>query len=306
MKILWTPEEDKQLKEFCLIGTPVEQISTVLGRTYNACLNRCRYLKIKNRYKGSAKKYTVNEKFWDKPNPINCFFCGCVSSDGNLHLESDKNFQNIGELRWQLHPKDICLLEDFKKITEFSGPIRKYVTSSGQNTAVISIRSQRWNKDLMEKFNIFPRKTYITQVPNNLSGQLIFSFLIGYLMGDGCVHLAKSQKRVDVTVASSSMILLDYFYEFLKMCFPQTLTNKPFPGPKKSKSANYSVLGVHGIRAVCLVAYLRQYELPYLARKFSNPKILVLEEEMRQKYPHFFDFSHLPPPVKSSELLIPQ
>lgn len=289
----WTKEEDEKITHLISLGTPIAEMAKELKRSYSSCASRSSFLKIKNTYSG-PKKYEVDENFWSEFNPINCYYGGILAADGNMML-ANKNFEYVGTVKWELSNIDLCLLNDFKNRIKYNGPIRSYNNRSALSS--ISISSREWNKDLINKFNIVPNKTFRIKPPNDISDELFFCWLIGYIDGDGMIYYDNFHDSLHIKITSSSEYIVKYIYDFLLTRFPQKIRNKSFSTPKKLKHANCWEVSILGIRAVCLFSYLKQYNLPKLKRKWEQEKVLVLEQKMKDSYPNFFNFENLPKPL---------
>lgn len=291
----WTKEEDEKITELVNQATPLKEIAIMMSRSYTSCAGRSSLLGLYNKYTGPSK-HSVNELFWDTPNELNCYYAGALAADGCIQL-NNKRFEYSGVLSWETHVSDKIILDSFKENTGYTGEVQTFTRKGGFLHSALRIYSPVWNKNLIEKFNIVPKKTFRTYPPNDISESLLFCWLIGYIDGDGTIFLDKNKNTFAIKVTSSSEKLVFWIYNFLKERFKQQLRNKPVSIPRKLKYANCWEISVCGTRAFCLYAYLRQYNLPKLKRKWEKPKIIELENKYKIKYPHFFDFSHLPSPI---------
>lgn len=297
----WTIQEDEKLTELVALATPLQEIAKILNRSHSSCASHSSILGLKNDFTG-PKIYSVNENFWDEPNPLNCYYAGILAADGCLQLKN-KLRPFVGTLSWEIGQDDIVLLEEFIKNTNYSGFIStcKNINRKGEparDTKKIVVSCQRWNQNLIEKFNIVPKKTYRISPPNNLTEQQMFCWLIGYIDGDGTVFYNKLNHCLMIKISSSSEKLVNFVYEFLKEKLPQKVRNKEFSKPRKLSHANCYEISVLGVRATCLYKYAQQYNLPKLSRKWDQESINNLVKENEKRFPHLFDLSYLPDPVK--------
>lgn len=291
----WTKEEDEKITELVNKATPLKEIAKMMNRSYASCAGRSSLLGLYNEYTGSSK-HSVNELFWDTPNELNCYYAGVLAADGCIQL-NNKRFEYSGVLSWETHVSDKILLDSFRENTGYTGEVQTFTRKRGFLHSGLRIYSPVWNKDLIEKFNIVPNKTFRTYPPNDISESLLFCWLIGYIDGDGTIFLNKNKNQFIIRVTSSSEKLVFWIYDFLKERFSQQLRNKPISVPRKLKHANCWEVSICGIRAFCLYAYLRKYNLPKLKRKWEQPDIIELEDIYKTKYPNFFDFNNLPKPI---------
>ena len=290
----WTKQEVDNLIELLSQGLQFSEISKKINRTKNACSLKASKLGFQS-WHIKKRKYEINESFWKDFNFLNCYYAGILAADGCLRL-NNKKFKYAGSLEWQVASKDRILLEAFKDISSYQGPISDGIYG-GHRKSKLYIKCQTWNKDLFENFNIIPNKTFRVMPPHGLTDQQMFCWLIGYIDGDGCLTFNKIHKKLVLSITSCSKELLDFIYEFLKERFPLKIKKSKECKPRKDKIGNYWTLGIYGIRATCLYSYLKQYNLPKLVRKWDQPKINELEAAFKESHSHFFDFSHLPPPA---------
>lgn len=289
----WTKDEDELITRLVYQATPLQEISKELNRSYNSCSSRSNRLGLYNKYSG-AKKYFVNDFFWDEPNNLNCYYAGILAADGCLTLY-EKRFKYTGNLKWTLKESDENLLINFKKDTNFTGQIKTIKVKNCEHYKSIQISCDQWNKNLIEKFNITPKKIYRTLPPNNLTEQQTFCWLIGYIDGDGSVHLDKKNNSLTISVTSCSKQLIDFIYEFLKERFPQRVDIlREVSSPIKVTNTNCWRITINGIRALCLYDYLRHYNLPKLKRKWNQTEINNLLSVKKEKFPNFFSYDFLP------------
>lgn len=290
----WTTEEDEKIKQFIKDKIPISEMAIKLGRSHSACSMRCVFYGLKSEYRYS--KYKINKDFWKEFNPINCYYAGIIAADGYIGLydKRKQKFPYSGSIKLEIHKNDLCTLEDLKLRSEYTGPVH---FAKNRNCCSLRIYCEEWNRDLITKFNITPLKTYRIMPPNGISDQLFFCWLIGYIDGDGCLYFKKNQNYLTIKILSCSEKIIEYIYNYIIERFPQKLTKKISCKPFKRKNSNCWELRFTGLKAVCLFSYLRQYNLPKLKRKWSQEEILNQERYYRLKYPHFFNFDHLPVPI---------
>jgi hypothetical protein len=290
----WTTEEDEQIKKFVRDRVPISEMAIRLNRSHSACSMRCAFYGLKSEYRYS--KYKVNKDFWKEFNPINCYYAGIVAADGYIGLYSNRKqkFPYSGSIKLEIHRDDFSTLEDLKKRSNYTGPI---TFPKNRNTCLLKVHCEEWNRDLIEKFNIVPLKTYRIMPPKDISDQLFFCWLIGYIDGDGCLYLKKNKEDFTIKILSCSEKIIQYIYKYIIDRFPQKLTLKALCTPFKRKNSNCWELRFTGLKAVCLFSYLKQFNVPKLKRKWEKDGLIELENKFKTKYPESFDFKHLPIPV---------
>lgn len=127
--------------------------------------------------KGSTLKYTINENYFDKLNQENSWLLGLIAADGCIDTKNSIHFGQSGS-------EGLKIMKYIIKILNYSGPI-KAAFKRTNTFYFINITSSKLVKKL-KTFNIVHRKTLIYEFPNQMK-TFLFSFLRGYIDGDGCV-----------------------------------------------------------------------------------------------------------------------
>jgi len=279
---IWDDLEIKILKEKCFAGIySYENIGKILNRSSHSCQNKAKQLKIKNPFK-STKKYSVNIDFWI-PNPISCYWAGFSAADASIN----KHSLNCYNYRLEIANSDIQHLEQFKKDTEFDGPIK---TSLRRNTFLHSrviISEPKWIFDLQKYYNIIPNKTLRLGPPNLNDEYLKFCYLIGYIDGDGCINFDQKRNRLTIKIISSSFHSISWCHDLIYNKFKNASLTKKTNNYRLS-SYGYPSLDVNGLRAAVIFDYLSKFDLPKLKRKWQQPLVLEYINEMKKKYSEFF------------------
>lgn len=279
---LWSNQEIEILKEKCLTGNySYAIIGQLLNRDSVSCQNKAKQLKIKNSFK-SAKKYTVNEYFW-KPNPVSCYWAGFSAADASIN----KHSLNCYNYRLELSNSDANHLERFKKDCKFSGPIKTSLRCNKFLHSRVVISEPQWIIDLKKYYNIISNKTLRLAPPNLENEYLKFCYLIGYIDGDGTIHLDEKRNRLSIKMISSSQEIISWCHDLIYSKFKKnSLTNKK--NNHRLSTHGYPTLDVNGLRAAVLLDYLIKFDVPKLNRKWNQPKINLYIEKMKNLYPSFF------------------
>lgn len=292
IKTKWTPEEDEKLKHFILnTQLSYEQISPILSRTRSACWNRAYELGIKKVY--TYKENTVKEDFWFTPNLLNSYWAGFCAADACLQPYKSGNG---GRFVLDISTKDLVHLETFKKDVEFLGRIETRATQTSNMSKVRISVSKRWFRDLEQNFSITPRKTYRLAPPPNLNDLCNFSYLIGYIDGDGCIrHYTNNlgYSYINIGFVSSSQHILAWIKGLLDGFFPinSYCADGKFREVSVQPELNYYRFYIRGYRAFAIFNFLKDFPVPKLARKWNNPNVLQFLEEKKQQYPDFFNLT---------------
>lgn len=286
----WTQQEIDKLKG--LIGQiSFEEMTTQFqGRSKMSLVHKADKLGLSNNYR--TRKYSFDIDFWKTPNLINCYFAGFIAADGYINSKS---------LVLSLSTKDLIVLEKLREACCFTGNIRSYQRKNYKKetlkqVSTLTINSiHYWEDDLKNNFNIVTKKTFILQPPNLINNLLIFSYLIGYLDGDGWIYLNKRGKLV-LGYVDGSYDHICWIKSFFDKYFPESLRNesrkpKIKRGTKDGKVSNCFYFTFNGSRSLKIVDFLRRFPIFKLDRKWNNPAILARIEEMKLKHPDFFTLS---------------
>lgn len=123
-------------------------------------------------------------------------FLGLIAADGNIDNK---------RLRIELTDKEV--LELFRDDICPDKPIYSYNRmKKGKQTYSLSLDSKKF-LSVMEKWNIFPRKSYKNSSLPNLSNDLMSSFVRGYFDGNGSVYLDSKYKKLRIKFIGNSQFI---------------------------------------------------------------------------------------------------
>lgn len=239
-----------------------------------------------------SRKYFFNKNYWKVPNPENCYLAGFLSADGCLR-EYSKTYGNGYSLVIDLQISDSHVLETFKDLCGFTGPLQKSRQKGNSTTQSLVINiGMEWIDDLKNNFNIIPRKTHTLKPPNIKDEYLLNCFILGFLDGDGCAMM-DNRGRVSVSAACAS----PDFADWLQVRINKIVENSCRRNKKRKRTtcSGYPRAAVHGNAACALIDYFRQFPLPKLDRKWNNPKIIDYIESQKLLYPDKFLTLEIPP-----------
>ncbi len=155
------------------------------------------------------KKYSINEKYFEKPNTENSYWAGFIAADGYINDYKCK----YRRASIMLSKRDINHLEKLKEQSKYTGPVliryRPNKKSKNKYFCLLQISSSNWIKDLETNFQIVPKKTHILnppklEYPNNLA------FIAGFIDGDGCISFSKKKKwkYITITIVCASIKMI--------------------------------------------------------------------------------------------------
>lgn len=203
----------------------LEENKTVadIGRFLN--LNQAavwRYLKSQNIQirKVQWNQYDIDESYFEIINSHEkAYWLGWLFSDGFM-------IERLGRVGLRIHPKDIEILEKFKECLKTDAPIHIYTSNREPNPErrfkggkqIISqfvFSNNKICQDL-KKTGMTDRKSLTLNFPN-IDKQYYYSFLRGYIDGDGCLCMSKSWKnQYKFTVSMiSSRFFVNFVHKFL-------------------------------------------------------------------------------------------
>lgn len=210
-------------------------------------------------------RYTFNKRFFQEPNKLNSYWAGFFAADGYVRLES-RNRSRIG---LHLSKVDENHLRRFVNDIEFSGEVhrRKDETITVEIFGILSLA-----RDLERNFNIVPKKSLVLTPPNIIDNDLICSYIIGYIDGDGWVShksYSYSQDCLELGVAGTFSVLswIKFYFDIL---YPAT--TKRVPAVKAH--GNIFKYRISGKRANHIVGFLNQFNVPKLERKWSKLELI--------------------------------
>ncbi len=156
--------------------------------------------------------------------------------------------------------KDIIFLEGFKRDIGFTGPVR----DACNNMRVVVIHSIAMREDLERMFNITTLKTLTLKPPVHLLGNDAFSFIAGYIDGDGWITLTRDKLTIG---CQGTQAMLNWIAGFFDCYAPSPKKKAAMPFKRKSNCFQYVISGK---RAERIMSIIQSMGLPVKSRKWSN------------------------------------
>jgi hypothetical protein len=159
---IWTKEECNYLKlNYCFLEK--EMLIKHLNRSWSSIQNKAFLLKLKRGVNANSKKLLNgdNESF---------YWLGFLMADGY--------FGKNGQIQINLSKKDLNHLKKFANFIEYKNQILK----PSLRFSFIEIKTE-----LEKKFKVFNNKTYEPCDLTTLTDDSLFSFIIGFIDGDGSI-----------------------------------------------------------------------------------------------------------------------
>lgn len=158
-----------------------------LSKKYNIGVEKIKKILIKQNITirpVSAKKYLINENYFDNIGSNQAYILGFFAADG-----WNRKRDNLLELT--LQQSDIEILERIKEKMGMSREIRQFTTKDGCNKASLTFSSKKI-KEIFEKYGIVPNKTFKLKHLPELPKEYLRDYIRGYFDGDGSIYFSRS------------------------------------------------------------------------------------------------------------------
>lgn len=204
-------------------------------------------------------KYSINEDFFNLPNTTNCYWAGFLATDGCMYRTTSQDV----EIRLKLNIKDEIVLLNLKNNIEYSGPI---IYPNSRKECSLTLTSIKICNDLSKHWNITPRKTFTLQPPNISDENLVKSYIIGAIDGDGTICYVDN-KYLCVGITSASLSYINWFKYWFDKLAPHSISNRNIK--QISKVQNWYNYHLVGKRAIEICKILDAIKVSKLDRKWS-------------------------------------
>jgi intein-encoded DNA endonuclease-like protein len=208
----------------------------------------------------AATKYTHDTTFFNViDTEEKAYYLGLLYADGNVS-------NNVLSISLQIKDQDI--LEKFKKIIKYTGPLLN-INKPGnrQNQIKLSITSPILIKNLL-KHGLYPNKGTTLSFPTTLSENLYPHFIRGYFDGDGCIYTNNKSKDYLFSMLGPH----DFLIKIQNILISNLAINKTkLYNPKNCKITKLHVLTYQGrLNLIKICNYLYANSTCYLERKYNK------------------------------------
>ncbi len=258
----WTESENEVIREHYGILSPAEVAALLPGRGRRAVMSQAQRLGL-----GGSYMHSVNRAFFDTVTPLVSYWAGFIAADGCVCPKS--NSFTIG-----LSVVDVGHLERLKADVEYTGPVRRWVSTGGYKPggeyAGLSICAvPEWLFALDRHYRVGPRKTK-TLLPPLLDEDNSAAYIAGFIDGDGSIHIPKGNwtpGSVTVAVGGRRPVL-----EWIKGWFDRWAPARYNHRPAKVNLAkeDFWHYAVTGDRAKAVWLRFSAMGLPLLGRKWNK------------------------------------
>lgn len=207
---------------------------------------------------GNKRKYSCNDQYFSSMSLEACYWAGFIAADGYINPRSRGVEITLATL-----DKD-----HLRKFLECAGSDSLITTYSRRpNECTVRINAvPLWLEVLESRFNITTKKSHTLQPPK-LSGNQLWSFVIGFLDGDGCI-----------THNKDNYISLKFTGNFDMMQWLCQLFDEHFPpsNGRYAKVISYKSgttakrYELTGKRALEILTFLNKINVPKMQRKWSK------------------------------------
>lgn len=258
MKKKWSEEDIAILKQF--YGKEQgKEIAIRLGRSTNAVAIKANSLGLRGNPSETRRRYHLNDDFFSRHESLlTCYWAGFIAADGNISSRKKAN------VRIKLKSVDWDHLEKFKRSIESDGNFSK-IHQNDYSYCEFSIFSEKIVNDLAW-FNITPKKS-LTLKPPPLSGPAAMSFIIGYIDGDGCIHLETLKNRsprLRLCLIGTEAVLT-----WVKNIFDQIAPFSKDAKVRKIKNSNAYEYHIASKKALYVLNVLKDLTVPKMKRKWK-------------------------------------
>lgn len=222
---------------------------------------------MKNNFR--PRKYFVNNDFFKNPNILNTYYASFIAGDGCIVNKSNS-------IIIELNPKDIEVLENFKRDCSFTGNIKynnrkKYHSEERFQSISLKIVSKQMVEDLKNNFNVIERKTKRLAPPLfNMNKLLKMAYLVGYLDSDGSINFRltdynKMQPKIFYCSSSYEIV------KFIKNTILEIFGIDLLIHTRKEKILFY--IAATDSKAKTIIYWLNKIKVPKLKRKWENDNV---------------------------------
>lgn len=223
------------------------------------------------------KRLPINENYFSKYTEHNCYWAGFIAADGCLTTNN--------RITILLADQDIEHLILFANHLQFAGSPRtisragnketiKGVEFTNKNLVQLEFSNPKITTDLIQNFNLGPRKSLTLMPPPLIQREHILAYLAGIVDGDGWITFGKAKTWIVGLVATWEVNT--WFKCFLNTNYPVTYYK---PGSVRNvKQHPLTEFTVTGHRAKQLLRDMIKLEIPRLARKWDRVEQILFTE----------------------------
>lgn len=270
----WTVEEENQLRELVTARQySYNQMTQFFTGRSGTGLRKHAIDYLKMNQKGRVHfKYSYNQAFFAVPNPVNCYVAGYYAADGHIADNPTTRLlcMELSHLEWHQ-------LETFKRLMEYTGPIRDSSYPGRDKMCALRLYSAyQITADLEKHFGLTPRKTHRLPAPNLADPHLQLCYLVGLIDGDGCMQISNTN-RLSISYTSSSRTIVEWVKSFVDSLGLSSIKRGRRGNVRSASNSTeaytYQVCGLKAIDLIKRVQKLKSEGIPILDRKWDNDRL---------------------------------
>ena len=257
----WTDSEIERLKELADSGKSAMEIAESLGRSKKSLFYKMGVLNISIKEKSDIetsnyrRAYSVDDDYFEEiDTQKKAYFLGWLITDGWVTgvIHSKRGDVQSNKIGLKLEISDLDVIKEFREELKTDVPIKHYKARvskeytnkyTGKQFAVCSneqcsveVTSAKMKKDL-EKYGVYPNKTYNVTFPKELKVEFYPGFIAGVLSGDGSVDVKKNHRTG--FILRSSICGTQNLLDSIQKVLVANIGFNPDKIPKKSSSSEH-------------------------------------------------------------------
>lgn|SRR3990167_3933137 len=268
----WSESEKNIIREHYGKEPIVDWLHLLPGKSWDATKVRAYRIGMKKgcignvKNRGDTRIYEIDDNFFSVPMPLSAYWAGFIAADGSIGDGYNRTCLSIA-LSW----KDVGHLQKFRDVICPDKPIKKYL-QNGNTIAKFVVNSSMIINNLSEIYNIVHGKSLTLLPPNITDEKLKWSYVAGYIDGDGSIRNGRDKK--DGIRITGTLQISEWVMEMLDIQFPKRWGTPSIPRQDKRCMARgtknvYSYSFGAG-RAIGILDCIQKYDLPILERKWGN------------------------------------
>ena len=204
----------------------------------------------------SKKIHSHNSKFFNNVSLLTSYWAGFLAADGSIDLTNNS-------VRLRLSNTDMEHVKKFSSDVSYTG---KLTFSPKTNSGGVQLYSaHEMMRSLKDTFNITPNKSLTLQPPNleSYHDDIIKSYIIGYIDGDGCIKYVKRDDCLVLDIFSGSKPFIEWIKQKIEKWYP--FIERPIYSYK-----NGHTYRLNGKVANKVLVDLLKIDIPRLTRKWNK------------------------------------
>lgn len=193
----------------------ISEIANHYNVSYNTIVRKLKKYNIDY----SGRKYSCDHDFFEENNEKSFYWAGFIAANGNISSSKEGKFS----YRVSINASP-ALMDHLLLLSRHLKYNRNINISHNKNTKYpydyirFMLSSKKLVTDLINKFNITPRKTFIYFIPKNLlNNENIKHFYRGWVDGKGAFAIDHNTDTIAYFKTSGSLIFLNQFMDQLEI-----------------------------------------------------------------------------------------